>query len=64
MSSHSLFGFEHFSTHITFDFGLSMCIFFGGFQLVDYIYYSSVPNTGCLTLKCAIVNGPEGWKDQ
>ena len=20
--------------------------------------------TGCLTLKCAIVNGPEGWKDQ
>ena len=34
---HSLFGFKHFSTHITFDFGLSMCIFFGGFQLVDYI---------------------------
>ena len=21
-------------------------------------------NTGCLTLKCAIVNGSEGWKDQ
>ena len=23
-----------------------------------------VASTGCLTLKCAIVNGSEGWKDQ
>ena len=24
----------------------------------------TIENTGCLTLKCAIVKGSEGWKDQ
>ena len=26
--------------------------------------YFAINDTGCLTLKCAIVNGSEGWKDQ
>ena len=29
-----------------------------------YISFWNLETTGCLTLKCAIVNGSEGWKDQ
>ena len=40
-------------------------------QTTEFIYSNGdveqgpdLPGTGCLTLKCAIVNGSKGWKDQ
>ena len=36
------------------------------FHMIEYYCSSNkcLQTTGCLTLKCAIVNGSDGWKDQ
>ena len=34
----------------------------GGIKLENFLLKNQ--HTECLTLKCAIVNGSEGWKDQ